>query len=269
MAQTQITGSQVKDSSLAGSDVQDGSLTDADLAAANKDGAAGTPSLRTLGTGAQQAAAGDHSHGSASTDGWTAAAATWTYASATTFTVSGDVTAIFAKGAKLRLKQGGAYKYFYVVGSAYSAPNTTVTVTGGSDYSLANAAITDNYYSYAAIAQGFPQWFNWTPTWGGFSINPGGTNRFMIQGNTCFVEREVGVAGTSNATTCSLTLPVAAAVVNGRFLVMCYDNGAWLNTVGGNYAAGSTTLNLFPTISGGVWTATGSKDTLMRGFYEI
>ena len=34
-------------------------ITDAHVAAANKDGGAGTPSLRTLGTGGQQAAAGD------------------------------------------------------------------------------------------------------------------------------------------------------------------------------------------------------------------
>ena len=39
-----------------------GQLTDAYVASANKDGTAGTPSLRTLGTGAQQAAAGDHTH---------------------------------------------------------------------------------------------------------------------------------------------------------------------------------------------------------------
>lgn len=39
--------------------VLDGSLTDADVAAANKDGVAGTASLRTLGIGSQQAAAGN------------------------------------------------------------------------------------------------------------------------------------------------------------------------------------------------------------------
>lgn len=38
------------------------SVTDAGVAAANKDGATGTASMRTLGTGAQQAAAGDHAH---------------------------------------------------------------------------------------------------------------------------------------------------------------------------------------------------------------
>ena len=36
-----------------------GVIVDADVNAANKDGLAATPSLRTLGTGAQQAAAGN------------------------------------------------------------------------------------------------------------------------------------------------------------------------------------------------------------------
>lgn len=39
-----------------------GTIVDSDVAAANKDGTAGTASLRTLGTGSQQAAAGDHTH---------------------------------------------------------------------------------------------------------------------------------------------------------------------------------------------------------------
>jgi hypothetical protein len=42
-------------------------LTDAGIATANKDGTAGTASLRTLGTGAQQAAAGTHTHGGGGT----------------------------------------------------------------------------------------------------------------------------------------------------------------------------------------------------------
>jgi hypothetical protein len=43
---------------LTGADIENGSLTDADVAPANKDGTADTPSLRTLGNGAQQAVAG-------------------------------------------------------------------------------------------------------------------------------------------------------------------------------------------------------------------
>ncbi|MBI5305528.1 MAG: hypothetical protein HY868_25590 [Chloroflexi bacterium] len=40
-------------------------ITDSHVATANKDGAAGTASMRTLGTGAQQAAAGNHAHSGA------------------------------------------------------------------------------------------------------------------------------------------------------------------------------------------------------------
>src|SRR3990167_2428347 len=49
------------------------------------------------------AARRDHVHGPI--DGWIADGATWTYVSATTFTVSGDVTAQFRKGTKLKLTQ--------------------------------------------------------------------------------------------------------------------------------------------------------------------
>jgi hypothetical protein len=45
-----------------GGKLADGTVTDVDVAAANKDGAAGTPSMRTLGTGATQAAPGNHTH---------------------------------------------------------------------------------------------------------------------------------------------------------------------------------------------------------------
>lgn len=51
---------------IAGQDIGDGLITDADIATTNKDGATGTPSLRTLGTGALQAAAGSHTHGGGS-----------------------------------------------------------------------------------------------------------------------------------------------------------------------------------------------------------
>ncbi len=44
---------------ITSADIQDATIVDTDVAAANKDGAAGTPSLRTLGTGATQALPGN------------------------------------------------------------------------------------------------------------------------------------------------------------------------------------------------------------------
>lgn len=43
-------------------DILDGTITDTDVASANKDGSSGTASMRTLGTGSSQAAAGNHDH---------------------------------------------------------------------------------------------------------------------------------------------------------------------------------------------------------------
>lgn len=80
------------------------------------------------------------------TYGWQDPGETWTYASATTFTISGDVTSIYEIGDKIRYKQGGAYKYGVITNKSYSSPNTTITISGEA---ITNATITDNYYSKA------------------------------------------------------------------------------------------------------------------------
>jgi Concanavalin A-like lectin/glucanases superfamily len=93
--------------------------------------------------------------------GWNSAGESWTYASSTTITVPSDATTKYSLGDKIRLKQGGGYKYFYVT----DLTSTVLTVTGGSDYSVANASITDNDYSKVVTPVGFPQYFNWSPTY--------------------------------------------------------------------------------------------------------
>ena len=93
-------------------------------------------------------------HESNVTTGWIAFSQTCTYASATTFTITGDYTGLLGVGMRLWLTQTTS-KYFIIVACAYSAPNTTVTVYGGTDYTLANAAITAPYFSLAKIPFGF------------------------------------------------------------------------------------------------------------------
>ena len=110
--------------------------------------------------------------------GWIPVSDTWTYVSTTSFKVSGkDVRYKFPKGTKIKLVQSGSTKYFYVVATDYSA-DTTITITGGSDYALANATISGQAYSYAAAPQNFPQWLNYTPVWsadGGTPVLGNGT----------------------------------------------------------------------------------------------
>ncbi len=91
--------------------------------------------------------------------GWVSADETWTYASASTFTVSGDQTAKYSKGTRLKFTQT-TVKYAVVVASSYGAPNTTVTILVNTDYTIANAAITAPFYSYTMNPQGYPDYFN-------------------------------------------------------------------------------------------------------------
>ena len=61
-------------------------------------------------------------------------AITATYSSATTFTVSTDLTLLFMAGRRVKANcQGDGYKYGTISSSSYGAPNTTVILTGPSD----------------------------------------------------------------------------------------------------------------------------------------
>src|SRR6185503_19345707 len=119
---------------------------DAILALENKVGTNGSATTSTL----------DYQIGA----GWIPAAETWTYASADsptfTFTITGDKTGKYSAGMRIKLTQTTA-KYFLITAVSYSAPNTTVTVYGGTDYTLANAAITLPFYAIVQSPFGFPR----------------------------------------------------------------------------------------------------------------
>lgn len=202
---------------------------------------------------------GSTSSGGGSSDGWTADVNTWTYASATTFTITGqNLTTTYTKGTRLKLTQT-TVKYFVVVGSSFGGGNTTVTITGGSDYTLANAAITANYYSYQASPQGYPGFFNYTPTATGLSsaltIN---VANFNVIGNMCYVFLDV--FGTSNAATFTVDAPVPPDTTNYTLAeVLTINNGAngagRVDTTTSPVRYGSSLANP------GGFTASGTKGT--------
>lgn len=51
-----------------------------------------------------------------------------TYASATTFTVTGDATTIYVVGRRIRIVHGGGTSFGRVLASSFSSPSTTVTI---------------------------------------------------------------------------------------------------------------------------------------------
>lgn len=73
-----------------------------------------------------------------------------------TVTCNGDYTLSIPVGARIALTHSGATKYFIVVKTSYSSPNTTFTLYGGTDYTLNAGAITNPYYSIAKAPVGFP-----------------------------------------------------------------------------------------------------------------
>jgi hypothetical protein len=92
----------------------------------------------------------------AGTDGWTALAQTLTYSSADghTFvcTTSADLSGTIPLGARIKLTHAAATKYFIV--TAIDA--TTITLYGGTTYTLAATAITAPSFSVAKAPFGFP-----------------------------------------------------------------------------------------------------------------
>lgn len=206
----------------------------------------------------------------ASGDGWLSPGETWTYASASTFTVSGNQTAKYSKGTRLKFTQT-TVKYAVVVASSYSAPNTTVTIAVNTDYTIANAAITSPYYSYQAGPQGYPGWFAYTPTWTGFSADPAYAvaPRFSIIGRQCRTVAIASANGTSNSTSMTMTLPAVAAqslaYIGGRGV----DNGAILTSPALLATGAGSATGTWTTWASGVWTASGAKSVNWDLSYEI
>lgn len=158
----------------------------------------------------------------ASTDGWTDHSVyTWTYASASTFTIAGvDLTTTFTKGTRLKFTQT-TVKYAVVVGSSFST-DTTVTIAVNTDYTIANAAISANYYSYQATPQGYPITFartDVTVKGSGGSIGTfaetAKTYRYSITGNVCYILFKTSVTNNGSwSGNLILPIPVTAADAN-------------------------------------------------------
>jgi len=153
-------------------------------------------------------------------DGWIGVSDTWTYASSTSFTISGDKTSILSVGDKIKLTQTSV-KYFYITSLSYGAPNTTVNITAGSDYSLANAVITSPNYSKTTSPNGFPTYFNYSPTLS--EITSVEYARFSLNGKTCTLHLQniIGPSSTG-AGDKTFTLPINSAIHCNYYMVGQY-----------------------------------------------
>jgi hypothetical protein len=156
-------------------------------------------------------------------DGWFACDETWTYVSANSFTITGDVTGKYKKGDKLAWTQNGTVRYGNVYSASYSAGTglTTITTHGGynaaaNDCDVLDTAtypITANYYSKFENPQNFPGAFHWAATYTGFSADPtDGIFTFFVRGGWCYCEIRNPANGTSDSANFTISAPITASV---------------------------------------------------------
>ena len=112
---------------------------------------------------------------------------------------------------------------------------------------------------------------DWTPTFGGFSTAPTvSAARFIAIGKLCVAYFVTNAAGTSNATTFTITLPVAAAKTQYNMgFGVCTDNGSLrLDVPVFATTASSATMTLYRRQDNLAWTNSGAKACDFTVVYE-
>jgi len=212
-------------------------------------------------------------------DGWVDdTAETWTFASFAagppavgTFTVSGDLRSKYTVGTRVKLTQT-TIKYFVVSADpTFGAGATTVTISGGTDYTLANAAISANNYSYVVNPQGYPGWFNFAPGASGWTAATVNEARFSVVGRTMSLAFDI--TGTSNSVNATAVMPLTGSTNNssqgGAMLIT--ENNSIIATSPGRVVcgSGSTTLTFQQDMSGASWTNVNTKRVAGQCFSEV
>lgn len=112
-------------------------------------------------------------------------------------------------------------------------------------------------------------WTTFAPATTGITGETVAAARYCQVGNLVFIL--YNVSGTSNSTSKSFTLPIPAGA-NGTqtgALIYARDNGTVQTSPGlVGLNSNSTTANLYKTIPGGGWTASGAWVVLALFFYE-
>lgn len=204
--------------------------------------------------------------------GWLLETDIWTYASASTFTVEGDKTSKFRKGARIKCVVNGTQLYLVCLGSSYSSGTTTVTVTGGTDYALSNYPINSKYISYDEAPDGYPGWFDYSPTYGGsgsmtWTSVTTARARFRVSGDICqFSLYASGITGGTASYALTISAPIDP-IINAERAGCSVRDG---NFMAGHWTTNPTTDNLeFMRYDTANFGLSSSRTVLANGFYTI
>lgn len=147
----------------------------------------------------------------------------------------------------------------------------TVVATGGVTITGSSGSLTDPGLNVimTIIKTGTNTWdlqngspgayINWTPTFTGFSANPTITeSRYTVIGKTCIWYFK-GTAGTSNATTYTMTAPFTAKAVQFAPGPITDNSVGSVNAGVARTLAGSNIVTITKDLIGNGWTASGTK----------
>lgn len=148
------------------------------------------------------------------TGGWRLLDESWSYSSVSglvgVITIPSGGTDRFQVGDSIKFTQT-TVKYFKVV----AVTSTTISVTGGTDYTLVNAAISLISHSKWHRPAGMPSMFSWTPTYtgsGSYTYGTVTTNvaRFTVDGSGFIFRHDSTGTGSGTGAAIYVTYPLTA-----------------------------------------------------------
>lgn len=197
-------------------------------------------------------------------NGWIEVSDIWTFASSTTINIPTGGTVKYQKGMKIRFKQGGDYKYFVIK----TLTSTLLTTFSGTDYTVANSAITDIAFSYIESPYGFPTVFNYVPAFNNFTANNATLyGKFEVHGTSVIQKAGFIFGNTPSVITGNLSLvPLATPLALGT--TQEYFGATTIRDTGTALFEGTVYLiggNLFPQVSatGGAYAAPSNITSLV------
>lgn len=202
---------------------------------------------------------------------WDERSETWTRTDNHTFTLTGDQTATYRKGRKVRYKDGGSYEYGVIKSATYDGgtDKTTVTLIANNDYAMAAGAISDTALSDMTNPPGFPDYFNYTPVLscsGSMTISSStiGLACWRADGSMMTVWHNINLqlGGTAH-TTIFVKLPANPLINALAAAVNCRDTGSGQPPVGAGQIASTIFAYRLADVSN--WTVGGSSNAAILG----
>lgn len=203
--------------------------------------------------------------------GWIDCNETWTYAGTLSVNVSAGAASRYSVGDKIKLVQSGTTKYFFVVGIA----DTVLALESRGLYTVANAAISGNYFSKEATPIGFPDSWKLTPGDLTNNINyvyEGVVTKAVNNGASVnFLRLTVGTYESV-----LVELLVQSNIIQGVGSGGCFKTFAITNTtatVKTDYQLGAATITVSTSFSAGVCTISlshsGSSQSALSLRYKV